>query len=254
MRLAEKVTVISGAASGQGRAAARLFAAEGAKLVLADWDEPAGRNVESDLRAVGHDVMFVRTDVAQAVEVRELAEVTLRKHGRVDVLYNNAAVSFSGPFRVGTVLDIPEEDWDRLVAVNLKSVYLMVKAFLPSMLEARSGSIINTSSTNALVGMVNNDSYTAAKGGVLSLTRSLAVRYGKYGVRVNALIPGPIDTPMIAGLLTKSGAREGTAALTALRRLGRPEEIAQCALFLASDESSFVTGSALVADGGQTAM
>jgi NAD(P)-dependent dehydrogenase (short-subunit alcohol dehydrogenase family) len=254
MRLAGKVAVITGAASGQGRAAASLFAAEGASLVLADWNEPDGQKIEASLRLAGYEAVFVHTNVARASDIARLHETLMQRFGRIDVLYNNAGVSFSGPFKVGTVLDIPEDDWDNMIAVNLKSVYLAIKAFLPLMVQARKGSIINTASTNAVVGMVNNDSYTASKGGVLALTRSLAVRFGKDGVRVNALIPGPIDTPMIAEVLSRGGAREATEAMTALRRLGLPAEVAQCALFLASDESSFVTGASLLVDGGQTAM
>jgi len=254
MRLANKVAVITGAASGQGRAAAELFAAEGARLALTDWSGEAGQQVAEALRAAGHEVLFVRGDVSRAADVEALRAATLERFGQVDVLYNNAGVSFSGPFRVGTVLDIPEDDWDAMIAVNLKGVYLVTRAFLPTMIAARTGSIVNTSSSAAVVGMVNNDSYTASKGGVLALTRALAVRFGKYGIRVNALIPGPIDTPMIAGVLARPGAREATEAMTALRRLGRPEEVARCALFLASDESSFVTGAALVVDGGQTVL
>ena len=254
MRLAEKVAVITGCATGQGRAAARLFASEGAQLALADWNADGGAAIADELAGQGFEVLFDHVDVQDSVAVDRFRDRTLDRYGRVDVLYNNAGVSFSGPYRVGTVIDTPEGDWDAVISVNLKSVYLMMRAFLPGMIDRHSGSIVNTSSTNALVGMVNNDAYTASKAGVLALTRSTAVRFGKYGVRANVLVPGPVETPMISALLERPGAREATEAMTALRRIGRPEEIAAAALFLASDESSFMTGSVLVVDGGQTAI
>lgn len=254
MRLSGKVAVITGCASGQGRAAARLFAREGAQLGLADWNLDEGSELARDLEGEGHEVLFDQVDVQDTSAVDRFAQAVLTRFGRVDVLYNNAGVSFSGPYKVGTVLDTPEADWDAVISVNLKSVYLMMRAFLPGMIDRRTGSIVNTSSTNALVGMVNNDAYTASKAGVLAVTRSTAVRFGKYGVRANVIVPGPVDTPMIAEILMRPGAREATEAMTALRRLGRPEEIAAAALFLASDESSFMTGSVLVVDGGQTAI
>jgi NAD(P)-dependent dehydrogenase (short-subunit alcohol dehydrogenase family) len=253
-RLQGKIAIITGCARGQGRAATLLFAAHGARIAGADWDEAAGQATIDECVAQGAEAVFTRVDVSQAEDVYGLVDGTVERFGGLDVLYNNAGISFSGPLRVGTVVDIPEPDWDGMLRINLNSVYYATRAALPHFIAAGGGSIINTASTNAVVGMVNNDSYTAAKGGVLSLTRSLAVRFGKHNVRVNAIIPGPIETDMIKGVLARPGAREATEAMTALRRLGRPEEVAYAALFLASDESSFVTGSAIAVDGGQTAI
>jgi NAD(P)-dependent dehydrogenase (short-subunit alcohol dehydrogenase family) len=253
-RLDGKVAIITGCAKGQGRAAALLFAAHGAHVAGADWDEEAGQATIAECVAAGGSATFAKVDVSHAEDVYGLVASTVEGAGGLDVLYNNAGISFSGPLRTGTVLDIPEEDWDGMLRINLNSVYYAVRAALPHLIERGGGSIINTASTNAVVGMVNNDSYTAAKGGVLSLTRSLAVRFGKHNIRVNSIIPGPIATDMIKAVIAKPGAREATEAMTALRRIGRPEEVAHAALFLASDESSFVTGSALTVDGGQTAI
>jgi NAD(P)-dependent dehydrogenase (short-subunit alcohol dehydrogenase family) len=253
-RLEGKVAIITGCARGQGRAAALLFAAHGARVAGADWDEEAGQATIDECVTAGGEAVFTRVDVSAAEEVYGLVSDTMEHFGALHVLYNNAGISFSGPLKVGTVLDIPEADWDGMLHVNLNSVYYATRAALPHLIAARGGSIINTASTNAVVGMVNNDSYTAAKGGVLSLTRSLAVRFGKHNVRVNAIIPGPIETDMIKDLIARPGAREATEAMTALRRIGRPEEVAYAALFLASDESSFMTGSAITVDGGQTAI
>lgn len=253
-RLADKIAIVTGCASGQGRAAALLFAEEGASVVGADWDAERGAATVEQILDRNGTASFVRTDVSEADDVERLIEHTVATYRGVDVLFNNAGVSFSGPFKVGTVLDIPEPDWEQMIKVNLGSVYLTIRAALPHLLERGGGSIINTASTNAVVGMVNNDSYTASKGGVLSLTRALAARFGKHNIRVNALVPGPIETDMITDILARPGAREATERMTALRRIGRPEEVAYAALFLASDESSYVTGAALAVDGGQTAI
>jgi NAD(P)-dependent dehydrogenase (short-subunit alcohol dehydrogenase family) len=254
MRLKNKIVVITGAGSGQGRSASLLFCAEGASVVGSDWNAELGDQTARMVKERGGESIFVRADVSNSADVKNLIDAALKKYGRIDVLYNNAGVGFSSELSMADILETPEEDWDRVIAINLKSMYLTCKYAIPSMVQNGGGSIINTASIAAMIGSEAAHAYTASKGGMIALSRALAVEFGPKNIRVNCIAPGAIDTPMIAPVvdpLKKSG-REFMQS--PIRRLGKPEDIAYCALYLASDESSFVTGATFVVDGGFTAL
>jgi NAD(P)-dependent dehydrogenase (short-subunit alcohol dehydrogenase family) len=250
-RLEGKVAIITGAGSGIGRVAASLFAAEGASVVVADVvEEAAGATVET-IAAQGGRATAVCVDVTDENQVNDMVSRALADFGGLHVLFNNAGIF---PGDDGGVLDTPASTWDRVMEVNLKGVWLGCKAALPVMTEGGGGSIVNVASFVALMGAATAQvAYTASKGGVLSFTRELAVEYARAGVRANALCPGPIDTPLLAELMADPDRRRRRLVHIPMGRLGRPEEIARAALFLASDDSSFMTGAALVVDGGITA-
>ena len=253
MRLKNKVAIITGAGSGQGRAAALIFSREGAKIAVSDWKPELGDETVTLVRKAGGEAIFIRTDVSDSGDVQNLVRTTVTTYGRIDILYNNAGVGFSSPLSMSDVINTPEADWDRVIAINLRSMYLTAKYGIPEMIKSGGGSIINTASIAALIGSEAAHAYTAAKGGMVALSRALAVEFGPKNIRVNCICPGAIDTPMIAPVidpLKKSGQPFMTSPI---RRLGRPEDIANCALYLASDESSFVTGATLVVDGGYIA-
>ena len=253
MRLKNKVAIITGAGSGQGRAAALIFSREGAKIAVSDWKPELGDETVTLVKKAGGEAIFIRTDVSESADVQNLVRTTVSTYGRIDILYNNAGVGFSSPLSMSDVINTPEADWDRVIAINLRSMYLTAKYGIPEMIKSGGGSIINTASIAALIGSDSAHAYTAAKGGMVALSRALAVEFGPKNIRVNCICPGAIDTPMIAPVidpLKKSGQPFMTSPI---RRLGRPEDIANCALYLASDESSFVTGATLVVDGGYIA-
>ena len=249
MRLAGKVAIITGAASGIGRAAALLFATEGAKVVIADVDEERGRAVEGE---IGADALFVRTDVADGAQVRALVQAAVRRFGRLTTLYNNAAPVELVNTEDRSVTDLPEEVFDRMIAVILRGTYLCSKHAIPEIVRAGGGSVINTSTVDAIVGQGGYDAYAAAKGGVLSLTRAMAVGYARHGVRVNAILPGFVRTPATEPWLARDASRRVMESLH-LTRIGEPEDIARFALYLASDESEYVTGGWHAIDGGFSA-
>jgi NAD(P)-dependent dehydrogenase (short-subunit alcohol dehydrogenase family) len=235
-RLAGKVCIVTGAASGIGRASADLFRAEGAVVVEADLEGTA-----------------YRVDVGDEDEAQALAARVVEEHGRIDVLFNNAGIA-----GVGDVEETTIEVWERVMRVNARGVFLMSRAVVPTMIAQRSGSIVNMSSVIATTGLGRRVSYAASKGAVLALTKSMQVDLAPHGVRVNALMPGTIMTPFVEGYLRDSYAdpEEGRLSIRSRQltdELGRPEDVAQAALFLASDESSFVMGSGLVVDGGLSA-
>ena len=252
MRLDGKVALITGAGSGMGRVAAQVFAREGARVVAADLDEEAGRETASLARDEGLDVRFVRSDVSREADCRAMVAFAEQTFGRLDVLYNNAGIF---PEADHSVVDTDEAVWDRVLAVNVKGVYLACKYGIPAMLKTGGGSIVNIASFVALVGCsVPQDAYTASKGAVISLTRSLAVQFAPRGVRTNAICPGPIETPLLTSwLLTDPEAKALRLARNPTGRFGRPEDIVNLALYLASDESTWTNGAIISADGGITA-
>jgi NAD(P)-dependent dehydrogenase (short-subunit alcohol dehydrogenase family) len=249
VRLADKVCVITGAGSGMGRVAAQMFAAEGARVVVAEFDERAGNETVDGVNRDGGKATFVRADVSQEADAKAMIDHALATYGRVDVLYNNAGVM---PEADHSVTDTDVATWDKVMAVNVRGVVLGCKHAIPPMIEQGAGSIINISSFVALLGCsVPQDAYTASKGAVLSMTRSLAVQFGPKGVRSNAICPGPVETPMLMDWLLKDEeAKRIRLARNPSGRFGKPEEIVAMALYLASDESRWTNGASLVVDGG----
>jgi NAD(P)-dependent dehydrogenase (short-subunit alcohol dehydrogenase family) len=252
-KLSGRVAVITGAGSGIGRAAADLFAREGAEVALVDLNAQAAKDATEQITAAGGHALAVGADVADAAQVDLAFRQISGEFGRVDVLYNNAGVNSAG-----SVVDASDEDWDRCFAVNAKGTFLCSRAAGRLMVAAGRGSIINQGSVAALVGIANFASYCASKGAVVALTRSMSVDLAPRNVRVNAICPGTVYTPLMEPMLRARGNGDlaaGLAMTTAkypIGRLGTPEEIAAVALFLASDDSSFLTGSVITADGGMT--
>ncbi len=249
MRLEGKVAVITGAGSGMGRVAAHLFAAEGASVVVAEFAAPAGEETVRLVSDAGGTASFVRADVSREEDARAMVDAAVERYGRIDVLYNNAGIM---PEADHSVVDTDVDVWDQVMAVNLRGVFLGCKYAIPQMVEQGSGSIINISSFVALLGCsVPQDAYTASKGAVLSLTRSLAVQFGPNGVRANAICPGPIETPLLMDWLLKDdAAKQLRLARNPTGRFGKPEEIVNAAIYLASDESRWTNGAQFVIDGG----
>jgi NAD(P)-dependent dehydrogenase (short-subunit alcohol dehydrogenase family) len=255
MRLNDKVAVITGAAGGQGQAAARLFAEEGARLVVSDIDKEGAEKTAQEIRDAGGEAIALRTDVSREKDVAEMIRVAVDEFGTVNILFNNAGVGYSAADRLtmASVVDTPEEDWDAVLAINLKGAAMGCKHAIPIMVENGGGAIVNNASINALVALSGADAYTAAKGGIVALTRVLAVDWGPRGVRVNCICPGGVDTAMIAPAIADEEVLGIMLESTPLGRLARPEEIARVALFLASDEASYMNGAIVPVDGGWTA-
>jgi len=249
MRLDGKVTIITGGGSGMGRTAAELFAREGARVVVSDVSEAAGEATVAAVRAAGGEASFVRADVSEESDARGMVQHAVATYGRLDALYNNAGIM---PEADHSVIDTDVATWDRVMAVNLRGVFLGCKYAIPQMLEQGSGSIINIASFVAILGCsVPQDAYTASKGAVLALTRSTAVQFAGRGVRSNSISPGPIETPLLMDWLLKD---EAAKALRLNRnptgRFGKPEEIVNVGIYLASDESRWTNGANFVIDGG----
>ncbi|WP_457253416.1 3-oxoacyl-ACP reductase [Pedococcus sp. P5_B7] len=243
-RLEGKVAVVTGGCSGIGLATVRRFAEEGAKVVVGDLDDAAGEALAEEIGGA-----YVHCDVAAKDDVDRLFATAKEKFGRLDIAFNNAGIS---PPEDDSILDTDLDAWRRVQEVNLTSVYLCCKAALPYMLEQKSGSIINTASFVAVMGAATSQiSYSASKGGVLSMTRELGVQFAREGIRVNALCPGPVNTPLLKELFAKDEERAARRLVhVPMGRFGEPEEMANAVLFLASDESSFMTASTFLVDGG----
>ena len=251
MRLDGKVALITGAGGGMGRVAAQTFAREGAKVVVAEFGEAAGNETVRVVKDGGGDATFVRADVSSESDAKRMVDHAVSTFGRLDVLYNNAGIM---PEADHSVLDTDVDTWDTVMAVNVRGVFLGCKYAIPKMIEGGGGSVINIASFVALLGCsVPQDAYTASKGAILSLTRSLAVQVGPKGVRTIAICPGPVETPLLMDWLVKDEeAKKIRLARNPSGRFGKPEEIVNMALYLASDESRWTNGASLVVDGGIT--
>ena len=251
MRLADKVAIITGAGGGMGRTAALMFAAQGARVVVAEYGEEAGAETVRLVEAQGGQASLARVDVSREPDAKAMVDHAIERFGRVDVLYNNAGIM---PEADHSVTDTDVAVWDQVMAVNVRGVFLGCKYAIPRMVEQGSGSVINIASFVALVGCsVPQDAYTASKGALLALTRSLAVQFGPHGVRTNAICPGPVETPLLMDWLVKDEeAKRIRLARNPSGRFGKPEEIVNMAVYLASDESRWTNGAQLVVDGGIT--
>ena len=249
--LKNKVAIITGATGGIGRAAAARFSEEGAKLVLADLNEDAGESLAKEIRELGGDAIFVRTDVAKPHDHERLVEAAMVNFGRLDAAFNNAGIS-DGPIPPGFI-DYPLELWDRLIAVNLSGVFYAMRAQIPAMLKHGGGSIVNTGSIASQIGFAGVPGYVAAKHGVFGLSKVAAIEYGAQGIRCNVLAPGIIETPMTHSILQNKQAHDITTSGIPAARVGRPEEIADMAVWLCSARASYANGSCFAVDGGYLA-
>ena len=248
MRISDKVAIITGAASGIGRTTAILFAREGGKVVVADKNEVGGNETVDLIRSDGGQAIFDYVNVTSATDIQGMVKTTINTYGKLDILVNNAGIAIRLP-----VVDLSEEDWDRNIDVNLKSIYLSSKYAIPRMIENSGGSIVNIASIYGIVGGRIRAAYAASKGGVVNLTRSMALDYALHKIRVNCVCPGFVNTPLLKNILKNKEEYQALADLHPMGRLGDMLEIALGVLYLASDESSFVTGIALPIDGGYTA-
>lgn len=242
-KLQGKVAVITGGASGIGAATARLFVSEGAKVVLVDLNEEKGKAFEQELKALNAEALFIKANITSEAEVAQIFKQAIEAFGKVDVVFNNAGIG-----RVHASHDLEYSEWRNTVNVDLDGVFLVAREAIREMLKAGGGTIVNTASMYGWVGSPGSAAYNAAKGGVVNLTRSLALEYAEQNIRINALCPGFIDTPIIP-----EESKQALAAATPMKRLGQADEMAKAVLFLASDDSSFMTGNSLIVDGGYTA-
>tara|TARA_B100000809_G_scaffold209535_1_gene212535 strand:- start:1847 stop:2596 length:750 start_codon:yes stop_codon:yes gene_type:complete len=248
MRISDKVAIITGAASGIGRTTAILFAKEGGKVVVADKNEVGGNETVDLIRSDGGQAIFDYVNVTSATDIQGMVKTTINTYGKLNILVNNAGIATRLP-----VVDLSEEDWDRNIDVNLKSIYLSSKYAIPRMIKNGGGSIVNIASIYGIVGGRVRAAYAASKGGVVNLTRSMALDYALHKIRVNCVCPGFVNTPLLKNILKNKEEYQALADLHPMGRLGDMLEIALGVLYLASDESSFVTGIALPIDGGYTA-
>lgn len=250
MRLAGKTALITGIGNGMGRLAAEVFAKEGAQVVGTDVHSDSLHETAEQVRDAGGEILPLQGDVRRAADVQRWVQEAVDTYGKLDILYNNAGIF---PDEDGSVTEMDEAVFQRVIDVNLKGVSLCCQFAVPELIRAGGGSIVNVASFVALVGCtVPQDAYTASKGAVLALTRSLAVQYGPRNVRANAICPGPIETPLLQELLRDEEAREQRLSRIPLGRFGHPEDVVYAALYLASDESSWTTGTTFVVDGGIT--
>jgi len=241
-KLQGKVAVITGGASGIGAATARLFVSEGAKVVLVDLNEEKGKEFEQELKALSYEALFVKANITSEEDVADVFKQAVETFGKVDVVFNNAGIG-----RVHPSHDLEYSEWRTTVNVDLDGVFLVAREAIREMLKTGGGAIVNTASMYGWVGSPGSAAYNAAKGGVINLTRSLALEYAGQNIRINALCPGFIDTPIIPDEM-----KQALAEITPLKRLGKAEEMAKAVLFMASDDSTFMTGNTLTVDGGYT--
>ena len=250
MRLKGRVAVVTGSGSGIGRASAVLFAKEGAKVVVVDCVREGGLKTVDMISNIGGESVFVEADVSKTADVQGMVRSALKKFGRIDIVFNNAGINLEK-----AVTDTSEQEWDKIMDVNLKGVFLCSKYAIPEMIRGGGGVIINTASIRGLVGQYHESAYCASKGGVVLLTRAMALDYGCHNIRVNCICPGAILTPLTQAFLDSSPDPEREVQETLkkipLGRMGEPEDVARVALFLASDESAYLTGLAIPVDGGR---
>lgn len=251
MRMKNKVAIVTGSAKGIGWGIAKVFSQEGAKVVIVDWDKEAGEKTTQEFKQAGHEAIFVECDVSQEDQVKAMVKHTLDTFGQIDVLVNNAGVGVYKP-----VLEATSEDWDHCLEVNLKGVFLCSKYVIPHMQEQGKGAIVNISSVHAHATVNGVAPYAASKGGITALTRNMAIDYGPT-IRVNAIAPGWVLTPLIQSIFDSyddpATQRKAVEERQVMKRIGRPEDVGYAALFLASDEADFITGTQLFVDGGLTA-
>lgn len=252
MRLDGKIAIVTGSGAGIGRAIAERFAREGAAVVIAEVNEESGQNTHRAIQQAGGRSVFIPTDVSDESQVKSMVEKSIAQFGGIDILCNNAGILFFD--REAPAHELASEVWDRTMAVNLRGYWLTSKYVIPAMLRSKSGSIIHIASPTGLYGFTRLTAYSASKGGVLGLMRAMAADYAPQGIRVNAIVPGTIDTPMNALEFSSPGARERYAATTPARRLGTPEDLAGIATFLASEDSAYCVGGVFTVDGGLTAI
>jgi NAD(P)-dependent dehydrogenase (short-subunit alcohol dehydrogenase family) len=248
-KLDGKVALITGAGSGIGRATAVLFAKEGAKVAVVDYVPRGGRETVRMIKKAGGEAVFIEADVSKAADVERMVKTTVNKYGRIDILHNNAGITG----RIISMIEFTEDEWDSVLDTNLKGVFLGSKYAIPLMLDQGGGIIINTASTAGLLATRGMAAYSAAKAGLILLTKAMALEYGKQNIRVNCICAGGIQTPMTEPWMPAKTSREIVVPGQPLERMGQPEEVARAALYLACDDSSFVTGSTLVVDGGWSA-
>ena len=252
MRVRGKVAIITGGAEGIGKETALLFGREGAKIVIIDYDNEKGIQTEKTLNERGIENLFIKADVRNSAEVQQIAEQALKRFGKIDILVNNAGAAGAVP-----VVELTEDNWDRIIDTNLKGVYLCCKYIIPKMIEGGGGVIVNMASVLGFIGRERASAYNAAKGGVVTLTKNMALDYVASNIRVNAVCPGFVDTDLVRRYVNNSDNPAKTydelVKLHPMGRLAKPEEIAYSVLFLSSDESSFITGSCLIIDGGYSA-
>jgi len=247
LRLENKVAIITGAGSGIGKATALAFAREGAKILVADWSEEGGTETVSQIKKEKGEAIFVKTDVSNEENVGKMADACLAEFGKIDILVNNAGI-----VKMGALHETSESDWDEVLSVNLKGVFLCSKKVIPEMLKQGKGKIVNISSIAGLVGFAQVGAYCASKGGIIALTREMAIEYAGQKINVNCIAPGIIKTAMTKDMIADPVQKQSFESSTPYPRLGEPEDIAMAAVYLASEESDFVTGEVLVVDGGWT--
>lgn len=249
-KLEGKTAIVTGAASGIGRATALLFAEEGAAVVIADWDEAGAAKVAKEISEAGGRAISLKVDVSSPDDVQKMIATAVKEYGRVDVLFNNAGIEGEQ----APTADCTLENWDQVINVNLKGVFLGTKFAIPEMLKNGGGSIINNASVAGLVGFRGIPAYCASKGGIVQLSKTTALEYAGQGIRVNVICPGVIWTPMVERFVGESEeTRQAFEAMEPMGRFGMPEEVARLALFLASDDSSFCSGAPFIVDGGMVA-